>query len=73
MKNNSLNTGTLTKSDIQNNSEYDAKGISLGAGFNAGKSDSKGEKQPATVASSPSTTDQHRSVPVGLLERDGFV
>ena len=50
LKNNSLNTGTLTKSDIQNISEYDAKGISLSAGLNATKSD---QGKPGTVISAP--------------------
>lgn len=40
LKKNSLDTGTLTYSNIQNESEYDAKGISLSAGFNAGRTDS---------------------------------
>lgn len=72
LKKNSLNTGTLTYSDIQNNSEYDAKGISVSAGFNAGKSDSKGEKQPATVLSTPSKTDQHASNSIGVSKSIGF-
>lgn len=37
LKKNSLDTGTLTSSNIQNVTEYDAKGISVGGGFNAGK------------------------------------
>lgn len=72
LKKNSLDTGTLTYSDIKNISEYDAKGISLSAGFNAGKTDSKGEKQPATVPATPSKTDQHASSITGVSKSIGF-
>lgn len=72
LKKNSLDTGTLTHSDIRNVSEYDAKGISLSAGFNAGKSDAKGEKQPDTVYSSPDKIDQHASSITGVSKSIGF-
>ena len=72
LKKNSLDTGTLTHSDIRNVSEYDAKGISLGGGFNAGKSDAKGEKQPDTVYSSPDKIDQHASSITGVSKSIGF-
>ncbi|MCT9978147.1 hemagglutinin repeat-containing protein, partial [Acinetobacter sp. I-MWF] len=72
LKNNSLDTSTLTHSDIRNVSEYDAKGISLGAGFNAGKSDPKGGKQPDTVLSTPNKIDPHTSSITGVSKSIGF-
>ncbi|MCV2442582.1 two-partner secretion domain-containing protein [Acinetobacter bereziniae] len=72
LKKNSLDTGTLTHSDIRNVSEYDAKGISLSAGFNAGKSDEKGGKTPDTVLSKPNKIDQHASTTTGVSKSVGF-
>ncbi len=72
LKKNSLDTGTLTHSDIRNVSEYDAKGISLSAGFNAGKSDPKGGKTPDTVYSAPDKDDQHASTTTGVSKSIGF-
>lgn len=72
LKKNSLDTGTLTHSDIRNVSEYDAKGISLSAGFNAGKSDEKGGKTPDTVLSTPNKIDQHASTTTGVSKSIGF-
>lgn len=72
LKKNSLDTGTLTHSDIRNVSEYDAKGISLSAGFNAGKSDPKGEKRPDTVLSTPTEIDKHASSITGVSKSIGF-
>ena len=72
LKKNSLDTGTLTYSNIQNESEYDAKGISLSAGFNAGRTDSTGQKQPNTVPSSASEIDQHASSIRGVSKSIGF-
>lgn len=72
LKKNSLDTGTLTHSDIRNVSEYDAKGISLSAGFNAGKSDPKGGKTPDTVLSTPNKIDQHASTTTGVSKSVGF-
>ncbi|MGN0935652.1 two-partner secretion domain-containing protein [Acinetobacter amyesii] len=72
LKKNSLDTGTLTYSNIQNESEYDAKGISLSAGFNAGRTDSTGQKQPNTVPSSASEIDQHASSITGVSKSIGF-
>ncbi|WP_353167006.1 hemagglutinin repeat-containing protein [Acinetobacter sp.] len=72
LKKNSLDTGTLTHSDIRNVSEYDAKGISLSAGFNAGKSDPKGGKTPDTVYSAPDKVDQHASTTTGVSKSIGF-
>lgn len=69
---NSLSTGTLTHSDIRNISEYDAKGISVGAGFNAGKNDSQGQKQPDTVLTKPNKIDEHASSQVGVSKSLGF-
>ncbi|ATZ64499.1 hypothetical protein BSR55_14675 [Acinetobacter bereziniae] len=72
LKKNSLDTGTLTHSDIRNVNEYDAKGISLSAGFNAGKSDEKGGKTPDTVLSTPNKIDQHASTTTGVSKSIGF-
>ncbi|BAP36441.1 hypothetical protein AS4_15010 [Acinetobacter guillouiae] len=72
LKKNSLDTGTLTHSDIRNVSEYDAKGISLSAGFNAGKSDAKGQRQPDTVISTPTEIDKHASSITGVSKSIGF-
>ncbi|MBK5648141.1 MAG: hemagglutinin repeat-containing protein, partial [Acinetobacter sp.] len=72
LKKNSLDTGTLTHSEIRNVSEYDAKGISLSAGFNAGKSDAKGEKRPDTVLSTPTEIDKHASSITGVSKSIGF-
>ena len=66
---NSLDTGTLTYSNIQNNSEYDAKGISLSAGLNATKSD---QGKPGTVISAPEKIDQHASTIQGVSKSIGF-
>ncbi|WP_151803139.1 two-partner secretion domain-containing protein [Acinetobacter guillouiae] len=72
LKKNSLDTGTLTHSDIRNVSEYDAKGISLGGGFNAGKNDAKGQRQPDTVISTPTEIDKHASSITGVSKSIGF-
>ena len=72
LKKNSLDTGTLTHSDIGNVSEYDAKGISLGAGFNSGKSDPKGGKAPDTVLSTPNKIDPYTSSITGVSKSIGF-
>ncbi|MCX5468914.1 hemagglutinin repeat-containing protein [Acinetobacter nematophilus] len=72
LKKNSSDTGTLTYSDIRNVSEYDAKGISLSAGFNAGKSDEKGGKTPDTVLSTPNKIDQHATTTTGVSKSIGF-
>jgi filamentous hemagglutinin len=70
---NTLSTGTLTTSDIHNVSEYDAKGIGISAGFNAGSSKGKDEqKQPDTVVSSPGKIDEHASSQVGVTKSIGF-
>ncbi|WP_228270355.1 hemagglutinin repeat-containing protein [Acinetobacter colistiniresistens] len=69
---NSLSTGTLTHSELRNVSEYDAKGISVGAGFNAGATNSKGDKQPDTVLSKPNKIDGHASSQVGVSKSIGF-
>ena len=69
LNNNSLDTGTLTYSNIQNNSEYDAKGISLSAGLNATKSD---QGKPGTVISAPEKIDQHASTIQGVSKSIGF-
>ena len=57
---------------MRNQSEYDAKGISLGVGFNAGKNDSQGQKQPETVISKPNKIDGHASSQVGVSKSIGF-
>lgn len=72
LKKNSLDTGTLTSSNIQNVTEYDAKGISVGGGFNAGKSGTAGNKEPGTVLSTPNKIDQHASTTVGVSKSVGF-
>ncbi|WP_254627262.1 two-partner secretion domain-containing protein, partial [Acinetobacter lactucae] len=72
LKKNSLDTGTLTSSNIQNVTEYDAKGISVGGGFNAGKSGTAGNKEPDTVLSTPNKIDQHASTTVGVSKSVGF-
>ncbi len=72
LKKNRLDTGTLTYSNIQNESEYDAKGISLSAGLNAGRTDSTGQKQPNTVPSSAGEIDQHASSITGVSKSIGF-
>jgi filamentous hemagglutinin len=72
LKKNSLDTGTLTSSNIQNVTEYDAKGISVGGGFNAGKSGTAGNKEPGTVLSTPNKVDQHASTTVGVSKSVGF-
>src|SRR5690606_5313250 len=72
LKKNRLDTGTLTYSNIQNESEYDAKGISLSAGFNAGRTDPTGQKQPNTVPSSAGEIDQHASSITGVSKSIGF-
>ncbi|MDV7568602.1 hemagglutinin repeat-containing protein [Acinetobacter baumannii] len=72
LKKNSLDTGTLTSSNIQNVTEYDAKGISVGGGFNAGKSGTAGNKEPGTVLSKPNKIDQHASTTVGVSKSVGF-
>ena len=69
---NSLSTGTLTHSELRNVSEYDAKGISVGAGFNAGKNDAQGQKQPDTVLSKSNKIDGHASSQVGVSKSIGF-
>ena len=69
---NSLSTGTLTHSELRNVSEYDAKGISIGAGFNAGKNDAQGQKQPDTVLSKSNKIDGHASSQVGVSKSIGF-
>jgi len=48
------------------------KGISLSAGFNAGKSDEKGGKTLDTVLSSPNKIDQHASTTTGVSKSVGF-
>ncbi|MCW0399883.1 hypothetical protein NB688_004182 [Xanthomonas sacchari] len=50
---NRLSTGTLTYSDIANNSSYDAKGISLSGGYSVGTDD---DKAKAIESQTPSTT-----------------
>ncbi|MDN8362358.1 hemagglutinin repeat-containing protein [Acinetobacter baumannii] len=72
LKKNSLDTGTLTSSNIQNVTEYDAKGISVDGGFNAGKSGTAGNKEPGTVLSTPNKIDQHASTTVGVSKSVGF-
>ncbi len=72
LKKNSLDTGTLKSSNIQNVTEYDAKGISVGGGFNAGKSGTAGNKEPGTVLSTPNNIDQHASTTVGVSKSVGF-
>lgn len=72
LKKNSLDTGTLTSSNIQNVTEYDAKGISVGGGFNAGKNGTAGNKEPGTVLSTPNKIDQHASTTVGVSKSVGF-
>lgn len=77
LKKNSINTGTLSHSDLQNVSEYDAKGIGISAGFNAGKAgdkttDTAGEKQPNTVLSAPNKIDQPASRQIGVTKSIGF-
>jgi len=72
LKKNSLDTGTLTSSNIQNVTEYDAKGVSVGGGFNAGKSGTAGNKEPGTVLSTPNKIDQHASTTVGVSKSVGF-
>ena len=72
LKKNSLDTGTLKSSNIQNVTEYDAKGISVGGGFNAGKSGTAGNKEPDTVLSTPNKIDQHASTTVGVSKSVGF-
>ena len=73
LKKNSISTGTLSKTDIHNYSEYDAKGIGVSTGYNSGvSSDADGKKKPATVASSPSSTDQHASSITGVSKSIGF-
>ncbi|MFX5797439.1 hypothetical protein ABTE12_18270, partial [Acinetobacter baumannii] len=57
---------------IQNVTEYDAKGISVGGGFNAGKSGTAGNKEPGTVLSTPNKIDQHASTTVGVSKSVGF-
>ncbi|MEB6478665.1 two-partner secretion domain-containing protein [Acinetobacter vivianii] len=69
---NNLSTGTLTHSELRNVSEYDAKGISIGAGFNAGKNDAQGQKQPDTVLSKSNKIDGHASSQVGVSKSLGF-
>lgn len=72
---NSLDTGTLTASDIHNVSEYDAKGMGISAGFNAGKAEGKGkdgERQPDTVLSSSDKIDEHASSQIGTSKSVGF-
>ncbi|MGE8654479.1 MAG: hemagglutinin repeat-containing protein [Acinetobacter gandensis] len=63
LKKSSLDTGTLTYSDLKNISEYDAKGISLGAGFNSNKN---------TVLKNQDTIDQHASSTRGVSKSIGF-
>ncbi|EHU2952430.1 hemagglutinin repeat-containing protein [Acinetobacter baumannii] len=72
LKKNSLDTGTLTSSNIQNVTEYDAKGISVDGGFNAGKSGTAANKEPGTVLSTPNKIDQHASTTVGVSKSVGF-
>ncbi|ENU24237.1 hypothetical protein F993_01124 [Acinetobacter proteolyticus] len=62
----------MTHSELRNVSEYDAKGISIGAGFNAGKNDAQGQKQPDTVLSKPNKIDGHASSQVGVSKSIGF-
>lgn len=63
LRKNSLDTATLSYSDIQNHSAYDAKGFSVGAGYNQNK---------GTVLSNPSTIDQHASSTKGVSKSIGF-
>lgn len=52
--NNSLITASLTSSDIQNRSEYDAQSLGVGGGFSVGGSDTgkSGQSDPASTGNS---------------------